>query len=131
MTTALPPRTQADLLDAVVESIEGQPWLDWRKIGVAMTVAPDSVKDTVALARQYAESGYDATAYFERLGEIDAATGRLLWSIGKLTDDRRDAMRHVLASIVRVLDEEAMLLVVGEALELELLARTPQDGAEH
>ena len=70
LTTALPARSQAHLLDAIVESIEGQPWLDWRKIGVAMTVAPDSVKETVALARQYAESGYDADAYFERLAEI-------------------------------------------------------------
>ena len=70
VTTALPPRGQAKLLDAIVDSIEAQPWLDWRKIGVAMTVAPDSVKDTVALARQYAENGYDANAYFERLAEI-------------------------------------------------------------
>ena len=70
VTAPLPPRNQANLLDAIVESIEGQPWLDWRKIGVAMTVAPDSVKETVALARQYAENGYDASAYFERLGEI-------------------------------------------------------------
>ena len=70
VTAPLPPRNQANLLDAIVESIEGQPWLDWRKIGVAMTVAPDSVKETVALARQYAENGYDAGAYFERLGEI-------------------------------------------------------------
>lgn len=70
VTNALPPRNQANLLDAIVESIEGQPWLDWRKIGVAMTVAPESVKETVALARQYAENGYDAGAYFERLAEI-------------------------------------------------------------
>ena len=70
VTAALPPRTQANLLDALVDSIEGQPWLDWRKIGVAATVAPDSVKETVALARQYAENGYDPAAYFERLGEI-------------------------------------------------------------
>ncbi len=70
VTRPLPPRSQAKLLDAIVGSIEGQPWLDWRKIGVAMTVAPDSVKETVALARQYAECGYDPAAYFERLAEI-------------------------------------------------------------
>ena len=70
LTAALPPRTQANLLDALVDSIEGQPWLDWRKIGVAATVAPDSVKEGVALARQYADNGYDPAAYFERLGEI-------------------------------------------------------------
>ena len=70
VTVSLPDRNQDQLLDAIVDSIEGQPWLDWRKIGVASTVAPDSVKETVALARQYAERGYDAEAYFERLGEI-------------------------------------------------------------
>jgi hypothetical protein len=55
---------------AIAESIDSQPWLDWRKIGVAETVAPDSVKDTVALARQYAERNYDAKAYFDLLAEI-------------------------------------------------------------
>jgi len=33
-------------------------------------VAPDEVKETVALARQYADLGYDADAYFECLAEI-------------------------------------------------------------
>ena len=70
VTASLPDQNQDQLLDAIVDSIEAQPWLDWRKIGVASTVAPDSVKETVALARQYAERGYDAEAYFERLGEI-------------------------------------------------------------
>ena len=70
VTAPLPDRDPGSLLDALVESIEAQPWLDWRKIGVAATVAPDSVRETVALARQYAEKGYDDKAYFERLGEI-------------------------------------------------------------
>ena len=70
VTAPLPERSPEQLLDALVASIEGQPWLDWRKIGVAATVAPDSVKETVALARQYAEEGYDADRYFERLAEI-------------------------------------------------------------
>ncbi|MDA0790324.1 MAG: hypothetical protein O2780_12805 [Proteobacteria bacterium] len=70
VTARLPKLGQAALLDAIVESIEGQPWLDWRKIGVAQTVAPDSVKETVALARQYAELGYDDKVYFDRLAEI-------------------------------------------------------------
>lgn len=33
-------------------------------------MAPDSVRETVAHARQYADRGYDDEAYFERLGEI-------------------------------------------------------------
>ncbi len=70
LTAPLPQRNEDALLDAIVESVEGQPWLDWRKIGVAMTTVPDSVKHTVALARQYAELGYDVGKYFERFAEI-------------------------------------------------------------
>lgn len=70
ITSMLPELGQEQLLDAIIDSIEGQPWLDWRKIGVAQTVAPDSVRDTVALARQYADRGYDAAIYFNRLAEI-------------------------------------------------------------
>lgn len=70
VTGRLPRRDEASLLDAIVESIESQPWLDWRKIGVAATVAPEEVKSTVALARQYAELGYDPEPYFDRLAEI-------------------------------------------------------------
>lgn len=67
---SLPKRDQVRLLDAIRESIESQPWLDWRAIGVDHVVAPDEVKETVALARQYADLGYDADAYFECLAEI-------------------------------------------------------------
>lgn len=66
----LPALGETQLLDAITESIEGQPWLDWRQIGVAMTVAPDDVRHTVALARQYADCGYDSARYFARLAEI-------------------------------------------------------------
>ncbi len=70
VTSHLPARTQDGLLDALTESIEAQPWIDWRAIGVDNVVAPDEVKETVALARQYAELGFDPGAYFERLAEI-------------------------------------------------------------
>ena len=70
VTSALVHRPQPALLDALTESIEGQPWLDWRSIGVDNVVAPNEGKETVALARQYAERGYDPKAYFERLAEI-------------------------------------------------------------
>lgn len=69
-TSRLPARSQERLLDAIVESVEATPWLDWRKIGVDRVVAPDHVRDTIALARQYAEKGYDADVYFRRMGEI-------------------------------------------------------------
>ena len=70
VTANLPERTQAALLDALTESIERQPWLDWRAIGVDNVVAPDEVRETVAFGRQYAELGYDPGVYFERLAEI-------------------------------------------------------------
>jgi hypothetical protein len=69
-TKGLANRSQGELLEAITASIESQPWLDWRKIGVDRTVAPDSVKETVALARQYAECGYAPEPYFDRLAEI-------------------------------------------------------------
>ena len=58
------------MLDALTESIEAQPWIDWRTIGVSNVVAPDEVKRSLALARQYADLGYSPDAYFERLAEI-------------------------------------------------------------
>jgi hypothetical protein len=70
ITQSLPARGQAQLLEALTESIESQPWLDWRSIGVDHVVAPEEVKETVALARQYADLGYDAGAYFECLAEV-------------------------------------------------------------
>ena len=70
VTGNLPNRSQEALLGALTESIESQPWLDWREIGVDNVIAPEEVKQTVALARQYAELGYDPGVYFERLAEI-------------------------------------------------------------
>jgi hypothetical protein len=70
LASGLPIRSQSELLDALTESIEAQPWIDWRTIGVAFVVAPDEVKVTVALARQYADLNYSPEAYFERLAEV-------------------------------------------------------------
>ena len=70
ISASLPDRGQEELLDAITDSIEGQPWLDWRQIGVAMTVAPDEVRNSIALAHQYSDKGYDPRAYFDRLAEI-------------------------------------------------------------
>lgn len=66
----LPSLSEDALLDALTESIESQPWIDWRTIGVSNVVAPSEVKHSIALARQYAELGYSPDAYFERLAEI-------------------------------------------------------------
>ncbi len=70
ITEGLAQRSEDDLLAAIVESIETQPWLDWRAIGVDQVVAPDQVKDTIALARQYSQLGYDAERYFACLAEM-------------------------------------------------------------
>ena len=70
ITKDLPQLQEAGLLDALTESIEAQPWIDWRTIGVSNVVAPDEVKRSIALARQYADLGYSPDAYFERLAEI-------------------------------------------------------------
>ena len=67
----------------------------------------------------------DERRAIDRAGEIDANMGRVLWSVAKITDDREAQMREILASLVRVLDEPAVLLVVGDALAAEMLARTP------
>ncbi|MFQ5934699.1 MAG: hypothetical protein ACE5KI_08670, partial [Dehalococcoidia bacterium] len=70
-SASLPERSQNQLLDAIGESIESQPWSDWRGIGVANLIAPDEVKGTVALARQYSNLGYDPEVFFAKLAEIN------------------------------------------------------------
>ena len=69
---ALPKRSQDGLLDAITESIETQPSVDWDVIGTRldlMEAAPE-VKDTIALGQGYADAGYDPMALFVRLAEI-------------------------------------------------------------
>ena len=68
---ALPYRTQDELLDAMTESIYNQPPTDWSQItNLGKLRAVPEVKVTVNLAQQYADLGYDATAYINRLSEI-------------------------------------------------------------
>jgi hypothetical protein len=68
---ALPYRTQDELLDALSDSVYRQPPIDWTTVANlgALRAAPE-VKETVHLAQQYAELGYDAAAYIRRLAEI-------------------------------------------------------------
>ena len=68
---ALPYRTQSDLLDAMAESIHTQPPTDWSKVtNLGRMRAVPEVKDTVNLAQQYANLGYDAATLITRLAEI-------------------------------------------------------------
>jgi hypothetical protein len=68
---ALSYRTQDELLDAITESIYRQPPIDWAQVtNLGALRAVPEVKGTVHLAQQYANLGYDATAYISRLAEI-------------------------------------------------------------
>ncbi|MGH8056265.1 MAG: hypothetical protein ACREOH_03365, partial [Candidatus Entotheonellia bacterium] len=68
---ALPYRTQEDLLDAIAESIYSQPPIDWSQVAnLGRLRAVPEVKESVNLAQQYANLGYDPTALITRLAEI-------------------------------------------------------------
>ena len=69
--SALPPRTQEQLLDAIRDSIYNQPPTDWSTVtNLGMMRAVPEVKDTVNLATQYMKCGYDPQAFIARLAEI-------------------------------------------------------------
>jgi hypothetical protein len=68
---SLPHRSQTDLLDALRESIFTQPPTDWSKVtNLGQMRAVPEVKNTVNLAQQYADLGYDPDALIARLAEI-------------------------------------------------------------
>jgi len=68
---ALPARTQEDLLEAITQSIYHQPPTDWSTVtNLGKMRAVPEVKETVNLAQQYVEAGYDPEALMRRLGEI-------------------------------------------------------------
>jgi hypothetical protein len=68
---ALPPRSQEDLLDAIQHSIYNQPPTDWSTVSnLGQMRAVPEVKDTVNLAQQYVQCGYDPEAFIARLAEI-------------------------------------------------------------
>jgi hypothetical protein len=69
---SLPELGQDALLDSIEQSIEAQPWSDWRSIGVDNLVAPNDVHNTVALAQQYYNCGYDPDAFFSRIAELNS-----------------------------------------------------------
>jgi hypothetical protein len=68
---ALPHKSQEDLLDAITQSIYTQPPTDWSTVSnLGKMRAVPEVKDTVNLAQQYVQLGYDAEAFIKRLGQI-------------------------------------------------------------
>jgi hypothetical protein len=68
---ALPPRSQAELLDAIQHSVYNQPPTDWSQVSnLGLMRAVPEVKETVNLATQYMQNGYDPQALIARLAEI-------------------------------------------------------------
>jgi len=68
---ALPARTQEALLDAIQHSIYNQPPTDWSTVSnLGMLRAVPEVRETVNLATQYMQCGYDPQAFIARLAEI-------------------------------------------------------------
>ena len=67
----LPHRSQEDLLDAIQASIYSQPPTDWSTVtNLGRMRAVPEVKDTVNLAQQYVNLGYNDEALMKRLGLI-------------------------------------------------------------
>jgi hypothetical protein len=68
---ALPVRSQEALLDAIQHSIYNQPPTDWSTVtNLGMMIAVPEVRETVNLATQYMQCGYDPQAFIARLAEI-------------------------------------------------------------
>jgi hypothetical protein len=68
---ALPPRSQEALLDAIRHSIYTQPPTDWSQVtNLGLMRAVPEVRETVNLATQYMQAGYDPQALIARLAEI-------------------------------------------------------------
>src|SRR5262249_43914573 len=71
VVAALPPRSQDQLLDAIVHSICTQPPTDWSQVtNLGKMRAVPEVKITVNLAQQYVNCRYDPRALIARLAEL-------------------------------------------------------------
>ena len=70
--TAVPERSESALLAAIADSIAAQPEYDLTTMtgSIADLVAPDSVRETVALAEAYAEREYDPAAFLSLMAEL-------------------------------------------------------------
>ena len=69
-SVSLPEMGQAELLDGILESIERQPWANWREIGVDNLELGNEVQEAMLLAQRYADRRYDPEALFRRIGAI-------------------------------------------------------------
>jgi hypothetical protein len=67
----LPPRTQPELLQAIRDSIYGQPETDWSKVSnLGQLMAVPEVQEAANLAQQYVDYGYDEKPLIMLLAEI-------------------------------------------------------------
>ena len=69
-SASIPNPTQGSLLDAVAESIESLPFVDWRASNIGSVEAPQEITRTIGLARLYAEKRYDPLVFFNRMTEL-------------------------------------------------------------
>lgn len=69
---ALPRRGQGELLDAIADSVSAQPEYDLRTLegSIADLIAPESLRETDALAADYIRQGYDPEAFMKRMAEL-------------------------------------------------------------
>ncbi len=68
---ALPPRSQEELLEAIRESIVNQPETDWSKVtNLGQMMAVPEVRESMCLAQQYVNCGYDPKPLIQVLAEI-------------------------------------------------------------
>ncbi|WP_315833472.1 hypothetical protein [Bradyrhizobium prioriisuperbiae] len=66
-----PGRSQAGLLDAIIQSIHAQPPTDWSKVvSQDLMLAVPEVKTTVNLTQYYVQHGYNSEALIGKLAEI-------------------------------------------------------------
>ena len=69
-SASIPNPTQGSLLEAVTDSIESLPFVDWRASNIGSVEAPQEITRTIGLARLYAEKRYDPLVFFNRMAEL-------------------------------------------------------------
>ena len=69
-TASIPNPTQENLLDAITESIDALPLVDWLTVNLGKVIAPQEIKHTIGLARLYAEKRFDPLVFFNRMAEL-------------------------------------------------------------
>ena len=67
---ALPARNEDELIEAITECIEDQPQVDFGSKSLDQLRTGPEVREVIALAQQYVDSGFEPMRLFERLGAL-------------------------------------------------------------